>query len=109
MIEINVEWLRELGVSEDVSAYDLNRLLRFAYQTLEMRVGIELADQMTNDQLDEFEGYFQAKDDAGAFQWLEANFPNYKDIVQNQFGLLTDEMRAALPLIEDEIRAEAAA
>jgi hypothetical protein len=57
-----------------------------------MRVGVRLADQMTNQQLDEFEQYFEAKDDAGAFQWLEANFPNYKDIVQQEFDKLKAEI-----------------
>jgi len=42
-----------------------NSLLKHIYETLEMRVGMRLADQMSNEQLDEFEKDFEAKDDAG--------------------------------------------
>jgi hypothetical protein len=73
--------------------------LKHIYETLEMRVGIRLADQMTNQQLDEFEQYFEAKDDAGAFKWLETNFPNYKDIVQEEFDKLKAEVAQAAPQI----------
>jgi hypothetical protein len=54
---------------------------------------------MTNEQLDEFERYFEAKDDAGAFKWLETNFPNYKDIVQEEFDKLKSEIAQTAPQI----------
>lgn len=60
---------------------------------------MRLADQMTKDQLDEFERYFEAKDDKGAFNWLETNFPNYKDIVQQEFDKLKSEVAQAAPQI----------
>src|SRR5207253_686777 len=60
---------------------------------------IRLADQMTNQQLDEFEKYFEAKDDAGAFKWLETNFPNYKEIVQQEFDKLKAEVTQTAPQI----------
>lgn len=73
--------------------------LKHIYETLEMRVGMRLADQMTNDQLDEFETFYNAKDDAGAFKWLETNFPNYKDIVAEEFQKLKAEIASAAPQI----------
>ena len=60
-----------------------------------MRVGMRLADQMTNEQLDQFEQFFNAQDDAGAFQWLEANFPYYKEIVADEFTKLKNEIASA--------------
>jgi len=80
-------------------ANEKNSFLKHIYETLEMRVGIRLADQMSNEQLDEFERYFEAKDDAGAFKWLEANFPNYKEIVQQEFDKLKAEVGQAAPQI----------
>ena len=71
-----------------------NDLLRHIYETLEMRVGLELADQMTQGELDEFEKFFETGDDAGAFRWLETNFPNYKQVVAEQFGELKVEIAA---------------
>jgi hypothetical protein len=109
MLKIDLSWLQSLGLSDDLPADHVNELLRFAYQTLEMRTGMQLADQMTNTQLDEFEAYFEANDERGAFEWLEANFPNYKEIVQDQYGALSDELREAIPEIEADIRAAASA
>lgn len=91
-IKIDNDLLMQLGLAQLPDA-EKNSLLRHIYETLEMRVGMRLADQMTNEQLDEFEKYFDAKDDAGAFKWLESNFPNYKEIVQQEFDKLKVEIQ----------------
>src|ERR1700690_3231898 len=91
MLKIDNSLLEEIGLAGLPEA-EKNNFLKHIYETLEMRVGIRLADQMTNQQLGEFEQYFEAKDDAGAFKWLETNFPNYKDIVQQEFDKLKAEI-----------------
>lgn len=98
MLKIDNTLLQEIGLGGLPEA-EKNSLLKHIYETLEMRVGIRLADQMSNQQLDEFEQYFEAKDDAGAFKWLESNFPNYKDIVQEEFDKLKIEVGQAAPQI----------
>ena len=98
MLKIDNNLLQELGLGGLPDA-EKNSLLKHIYETLEMRVGMRLADQMSNQQLDEFEQYFEAKDDAGAFKWLESNFPNYKDIVQEEFDKLKAEVTASAPHI----------
>ena len=98
MIKIDAGLLQELGLSS-LPQTERDDLLKHIYETLEMRVGMRLADQMTNEQLDEFEQYFEAKDDAGAFAWLESNFPNYKGIVQEEFDKLKSEIGQSAPQI----------
>lgn len=98
MLKIDNSLLEEIGLGS-LPDSEKNSFLKHVYETLEMRVGIRLADQMTNDQLDEFERYFEAKDDAGAFKWLETNFPNYKDIVQQEFDKLKAEVAQSAPQI----------
>lgn len=98
MLKIDNSLLEEIGLGGLPEA-EKNSFLKHVYETLEMRVGIRLADQMTNQQLDEFEQYFEAKDDAGAFKWLESNFPNYKDIVQEEFDKLKAEVAQSAPQI----------
>lgn len=97
-IKIDNDLLLQLGLASLPDA-EKNSLLRHIYETLEMRVGMRLADQMSNEQLDEFEKYFDAKDDAGAFKWLETNFPNYKEIVQQEFDKLKAEVAGSAPQI----------
>ena len=98
MLKIDNNLLQDIGLG-GLPEVEKNGLLKHVYETLEMRVGMRLADQMTNEQLDEFERYFEAKDDAGAFKWLETNFPNYKDIVQEEFEKLKAEVAQAAPQI----------
>ena len=93
MINIDRSLIEELGLAE-LPDEVANDLLRHIYETLEMRVGKQLADQMNDRQLDEFEAFFEDKDDAGAFEWLESIFPNYKEIVAGQFAALKVEIAA---------------
>ncbi len=107
MLKIDNSLLEEVGLG-GLPDSEKNSFLKHIYETLEMRVGVRLADQMTNQQLDEFEQYFEAKDDAGAFQWLETNFPNYKDIVQQEFDKLKAEITQTAPQILAASQAHAA-
>ncbi len=108
MLKIDNTLLEEVGLA-GLPASEKNSFLKHIYETLEMRVGIRLADQMTNQQLDEFEKYFEAKDDAGAFKWLETNFPNYKEIVQQEFDKLKGEVAQSAPQILSASQDKAAA
>lgn len=98
MLKIDNSLLVDIGLGA-LPDTEKNSFLKHVYETLEMRVGIRLADQMSNEQLDEFERYFEAKDDAGAFKWLETNFPNYKEIVQEEFDKLKAEVAESAPQI----------
>ena len=97
-LKIDDSLLLELGLGALPAAEKAN-LLKHIYETLEMRVGMRLADQMSNEQLDEFERFFNAQDDAGAFRWLETNFPNYKEIVADEFAKLKKEVGSTAPQI----------
>lgn len=97
-LRIDNNLLVELGLA-NMPAEEKAGFLKHIYETLEMRVGMRLADQMTNEQLDEFETFYNAKDDAGAFKWLETNFPNYKDIVAEEFQKLKSEIASTAPEI----------
>lgn len=97
-LKIDNSLLDELGLTA-LPAEEKTSLLKHIYETLEMRVGMRLADQMSNEQLDEFEKFFNAKDDAGAFRWLETNFPNYKEIVADEYAKLKAEVSQTAPQI----------
>ena len=96
MIKLDDNLLAELGLHV-LPPEEKKNLLRHIYETLEMRVGTTLAQQMTDAQLDEFEGFINANDEAGALRWLESNFPNYKDVVAQEFEKLKAEVRQAAP------------
>jgi hypothetical protein len=98
MFQLDDNLLRELGLGE-LPAEEKNKMLAHIYETLELRVGMKLAEQMSDDQLDEFEGFIDRNDEAGALKWLETNFPNYKQVVADELEKLKSEIKAQAPQI----------
>ena len=107
-LKLDNSLLEELGLGALPDA-EKQLLLRQIYEKLEMNVGMRLADQMSNEQLDAFEQFVDANDDKGAFQWLESNFPNYKDVVNQEFEKLKAEIRSVAPQILASAQQNAAA
>lgn len=98
MIKLDDNLLAELGLSV-LSPEEKKKMLAHVYETLEMRVGMKLAEQMTDAQLDEFEQFINSNDEAGALRWLESNFPHYKEVVADEFEKLKIEIRQVAPEI----------
>ncbi|MGH7157727.1 MAG: DUF5663 domain-containing protein [Candidatus Saccharimonadales bacterium] len=98
MIKLDDTLLEELGLA-GLPPEEKKKLLAHIYETLEMRVGMKLAEQMSDAQLSEFEQFIDRNDEAGALRWLEANFPNYKDVVAAEFEKLKAEVKQAAPQI----------
>ncbi len=99
--------LQELGLGV-LPVEEKNRMLQHIYETLEMRVGMRLAEQMSDQQLDEFESFIDRGDEPGALKWLEANFPNYKEVVAQELDKLKVEVKAVAPQIVAQSQAAAA-
>lgn len=98
MFKLDDNLLQELGLGA-LPPEDKRDMLRHIYETLEMRVGMTLAQQMTNEQLNEFEAFIDSNDEAGALKWLETNFPNYKQVVADELEKLKAEIKNAAPQI----------
>ncbi len=98
MFQLDDNLLRELGLGE-LPAAEKNKMLAHIYETLELRVGMKLAEQMSDAQLDEFEGFIDRNDEPGALKWLEINFPNYKQVVADELDKLKSEIKEQAPQI----------
>ena len=94
MFKLDDDFLATIGLAT-LPADQKPDMLRHIYETLELRVGMKLAEQMSDAQLDEFEGFIDRKDDAGALKWLETNFPNYKQVVAEELENLKAEIGAS--------------
>jgi len=98
MFRLDDNLLQELGLGS-LPVSEKNKMLAHIYETLELRVGMRLAEQMTDAQLDEFEAFIDKNDEAGALNWLETNFPNYKDVVAEEVEKLKGEIKTQAPTI----------
>lgn len=98
MFKLDDNLLQELGLGS-LPVEEKNKMLGHIYETLEMRVGMKLAEQMSNEQLDEFERFIDKNDEAGALKWLETNFPGYKQVVADELEALKSEIKKTAPQI----------
>ena len=107
MFKLDNDFLTSLGLGS-LPVDEKNKLLQHIYERLEMNVGMRLAEKMTDAQLDEFEGFIDRNDEAGALRWLETNFPNYKQVVAEELDKLKVEVTQAAPQILAAAQAAAA-
>lgn len=98
MFQLDDNLLKELGLGE-LPVAEKNKMLAHIYETLELRVGMKLAEQMSEQQLDEFEKFIDGNDEEGALKWLETNFPDYKKVVADELEKLKGEVKAQAPQI----------
>lgn len=101
MLKLDNNLLQELGLG-DLPEDQKRSMLQHIYETLELRVGTNLANQMTDQQLEEFEKFIDEGGDANqaqALQWLETNLPNYKQVVNDVFEQLKVEIKQMAPQI----------
>jgi Protein of unknown function (DUF5663) len=94
MIKLDDKLLGQLGLGP-LPANLKNSTLRALYKTLETLVGLRLAAAMTDAQTREFAALVERKDDNAAMDWLEANLPEYKQIVIAELDPLTAELGKA--------------
>lgn len=99
-----------LGDLPDAARAELKNML---LERLEIQVGKRLTDQMSEQQLDEFETMMpapgdspeeQARKEQAAFGWLEKNFPNYKQVVSEEIEKLRVEVTKDAGLIRQSVQ-----
>lgn len=98
MFKLDDDFLAQLGLAA-LPPDDKKKMLAHIYETLELRVGMKLAANMSDAQLDEFEKLMDSGNDAGALNWLETNVPNYKEVVASELEVLKNEIKATAPQI----------
>lgn len=101
MLKLDNNLLDEIGLG-DLPDEQKKAMLQHIYETLELRVGTQLANQMTDKQLEEFEQFIDAGGDNNqeqALHWLETNLPNYKQVVNDVFTALKGEITQTAPQI----------
>jgi hypothetical protein len=97
-MKIDNQLLVELGLGE-LSDEAKASLLKHLVDELEMNVGTVIASQLNEDQIQEFEKLIDANDQPKALAWLQANYPDYKRVVQAELTKLKDEIKQKAPAI----------
>lgn len=85
---MTIERLQSLGVEAD-SKQALRKLQDKAIGELEWRIGDEIAQHLTQEQLDDFEAI---EDEDDRLEWLEKAYPPYKKIVHKHYDKMMKEI-----------------
>lgn len=95
--QIDDAFLEDLGLSR-LSDDKKRVLIRQLLETLQLRVGTRLSEDLTDEQLDDFERTVGEADDSGvaAEEWLKQNHTNYAEIVNEEIARLKEDMRTNL-------------
>lgn len=100
-LQLDDNFLKDLGLS-DLPEDQKQEFLQHVLETLELRVGTRLSEGLSDAQLEEFEKLTPMPEDTPemaqqkqglALQWLEANRPNYKQVVAEELEKLKEEIR----------------
>jgi hypothetical protein len=95
MFNLDDKFLEELGLG-GLPADEKKELLDYVSETLEMRVGTRLTDDMTDIQLDDFEAFVNSNPSKkDTLAWLETNLPQHQQLVTDELEKLKAEIRAA--------------
>lgn len=82
--------LETLGI--DLTGEDVDALLEDLNETLQERVGTEITQSLTEEQLKELVDMQETASEEEMGIWLEKNIPDMKQIVQNEIDILIGEI-----------------
>lgn len=94
MFQLNDDFLQSVGLG-DMPEDQKQLFLQHLYEELELRVGTRLSEGMSEQKLQEFEDFIDANDQNGAMQWLEANRPDYRQVVSEELEKIRQEIIAS--------------
>jgi hypothetical protein len=86
--------LETLGI--DLTGEDVDALLDDLNETLQERVGTEITQSLSEDQLEELVDLQDSATEAEIGDWLQKSIPDLQQIIQNEIDILIGE------IVEDE-------
>ena len=89
-MEFDEKFLQEMGLSS-MPENEKQKFLDYLQEELEVRIGERISRGLTEVQLNQFD---MITDQAEATKWLEANRPDYREIVNRTIEEMKAEIRA---------------
>lgn len=93
-LPVDEQFLSEMGLAglpDDAKQAALGNIL----QTLNLRVAQRIADNLSEDQMDEFDRLTEGEPDEEALSnWLKKQVPNYNELINEEAGKMREEAMA---------------
>lgn len=77
------ELKKDLGIG-NLPKEQQDVLLAQISHMLNLRIGMAIADTLSDDKLEEFQAVIEKNDEAETISWLDQNFPDYKNVVTTE-------------------------
>lgn len=109
-VQLDETFLNDLGLA-GASDEQKQAFVQRVLETLELRVGTRLAQELNDEQLAEFEKIAPVEGDspeaiAGKqeqmVEWLKANRPDYDSVIAEELGKLKHELSSSLGAVFDK-------
>ena len=88
--DITLEDLQSIGINPQTEQVETT--LSDLNNTLNERIGVEITESLTDEQLDEMMTVKQSGDKDALASWMSANIPEIKDIVSDERDILLGEL-----------------
>lgn len=88
----NEDLIKALGI-EDLSKDSQDKILLRVFKTVDIKVGIVLAKNLSDDKLVEFQNIVDKSDQAATETWLAANYPDYKELVEAELEAAISDIK----------------
>lgn len=106
-VQIDENFLIELGLG-NAPDEKKRQFVQKTAETLEMRVGTRLVNELSDEQVDEFETLTPAETDSlevvaekhqKMVEWLGKNYPQQEEVIDEEFAKLKAELKAGVDAI----------
>lgn len=108
-LALDDNFLNDVGLG-NATPEQKQALVQRLLETLELRVGTRLAEELSEEQVDEFETMTPAESDPQEIvvqkqqlleEWLKANHPNHEDVIAEELEILKQELKSGLDSVMD--------
>jgi len=79
-------------------------LLAQYYETVNMRVAMKLEDELSDEQLAEFEKVHDAGDDEATQQWLKSTITDYDKLVNDETEAVKADIKQMIALLHASVK-----
>lgn len=93
MLQLDNTFLASLGL-ETMPAEEKEAFLSYLYAELQIRISMELSENLSDIQLEEFEELLDSDNQAAALEWLEGHCSDYRDVANKHVNELKKEIIA---------------
>lgn len=94
--------LSEAGIPAEMIEYSTEQVL----QTLQLSMAMRLEEELSYEELVEFQKYADADDPEQGIEWITKRFPNYEELVDSELTRIVNDIKNTMDSMKQKFNAE---